>query len=126
MQRDNRKKKSIDRLVRYSPISRNIYIIHVSSAAAKASARYSDSVLDLVTVVCFLEDQEMQFDPRYIQYPVVDRRVSGQPTQSTSKNPYKLREDSDTLRRPYANVPLTYLIILLTAWQCPSLGSDIN
>ena len=50
-------------------------MIHVSSAAAEAKARYSASVLDLATVGCFLADQEMLFGPRKVQKPVVDLLV---------------------------------------------------
>ena len=55
------------------------------SEMAFAMARYSASTLDLETVVCHLEDHETSEAPRKTQNPDVERRVSGQPAQSTSE-----------------------------------------
>jgi len=48
-----------------------------NSAAVVAKARYSASVEDLDTMLCFLEDQEMGLGPRKTSKPVVKRRSEG-------------------------------------------------
>ncbi len=50
-----------------------------NSAAAFAKALYSDSVLDLETVGCFLDAHDNRLQPRKVQYPDVDFLSSGQP-----------------------------------------------
>ena len=65
----------------------------MSSAAVDASDQYSPSVLDLATISCFLKTKEMQFTPRYMQYLVVERLVSGQPAQSAFEKPDKFEMD---------------------------------
>jgi hypothetical protein len=67
------------------PISEQSDRIHDSSAAALARALYSALVLDLATVCCFLQVQEIKLSPRKIQYPHVERRSSRLPTQSASE-----------------------------------------
>ena len=56
-----------------------------SSTAVEAKARYSASVEELETVDCFLEDQEIGFEPRKTSIPVVDFLSMGSPTQSASE-----------------------------------------
>jgi len=68
------------------PISRRTKLIQVSSADVEASARYSASVEDRLTVDCFLAAQDMRLEPRYVQKPVVDLLVSTHPAQSESEN----------------------------------------
>jgi hypothetical protein len=46
---------------------------------------YSALALDWETVCCRLNDQNTKLSPRKTPYPDVDRRVSRQPVQSTSK-----------------------------------------
>jgi 3-polyprenyl-4-hydroxybenzoate decarboxylase len=53
----------------------------MSSMAAVAKVRYSDSVLERATVRCLQEDQEIIFGPRKTQKPPVDFLSPGQPTQ---------------------------------------------
>ncbi|KAM7518901.1 hypothetical protein LguiB_017863 [Lonicera macranthoides] len=48
-------------------------------------ARYSASADERETVFCRFDLQEINDDPRKIQYPVVDLRVSGHPAQSESQ-----------------------------------------
>ena len=48
-------------------------------------ARYSTSALDLKTVSYHFDDQDIKLSPRKTQKPEVERRVSGQPAQSTSE-----------------------------------------
>jgi len=57
----------------------------MSSATVVARVRYSDSVLERVTVRCLREDQEMRLGPRKTQKAPVDFLSSGQPAQSASK-----------------------------------------
>ena len=54
------------------------------SLAVDARALYSVSVEDLDTVSYLLADHEIKFEPRKMQNPVVDLRVSLQPAQSLS------------------------------------------
>lgn len=65
------------------PNARSTKPSHVSSAEAKAMERYSTSVLDLATIGFFFALQERQLGPKKVQNPEVDRRVRGQPAQST-------------------------------------------
>jgi hypothetical protein len=58
---------------------------HLTSAAVRANALYSDSAKDLETMVCFLEVHEIKLSPIKIVYPDVERLVSGQPAQSASE-----------------------------------------
>lgn len=58
--------------------------IHVVSATALATPRYSASALERDTVCCLFEDHEMSLSPKKTQYPEVDRRVLGHPAQSAS------------------------------------------
>ena len=51
-----------------------------SSTAVEAKARYSASVEEQETVDCFLEDQEIGFEPRKTSIPVVDFLSMGSPT----------------------------------------------
>ena len=46
--------------------------IHITSAVGKVRPLYSDSVLDLETIDCFLENQDTRLEPRYIAYPATD------------------------------------------------------
>ena len=55
---------------------------HVVSEAAFASARYSASVVDRTTALCFFELQEMGLDPKKLIYAEVDVRSSIFPAQS--------------------------------------------
>jgi len=52
---------------------------HLTSAAVRANALYSDSTEERETVNCFLEVQETTLSPKKMAYPDVDRLVSGQP-----------------------------------------------
>lgn len=69
-------------------------------AASEANERYSTSALDLVTMCCFFEDQLTQLEKRKTHMPVVDRRIMGQPAQSASENPTKLREERVEISKP--------------------------
>ena len=46
--------------------------IQVNSTATRANARYSDSILDRATTLCFLELQDTRFPPKNTQQPLVD------------------------------------------------------
>jgi hypothetical protein len=56
-----------------------IFNNHLTSAAVRANALYSDSTEEWETVNCFLEVQETTLSPKKMAYPDVDRLVSGQP-----------------------------------------------
>jgi hypothetical protein len=57
----------------------------LSSTTTFATPLYSASALDRDTVCCHFEDQATKLLPKNTQYPEVERRVSGQPTQSASE-----------------------------------------
>jgi hypothetical protein len=52
---------------------------HLTSAAVRAKALYSDSAEERETIDYFLELQETRLSPNKMAYPDVDRLVSGQP-----------------------------------------------
>ena len=91
--------KSVDMLEeRFSALSRRtatrlVQLLQgqVSSVAARARTRYSDSVLDRDTTCCFLEDQEISESPKYTQTPLTDFQSSGQEPQSASEYAVKPR-----------------------------------
>jgi len=56
-----------------------------SSYAVIARLRYSASVLERATNVCFLDHQEIKLGPKKIQAPKVDQRSSISDAQSTSQ-----------------------------------------
>ena len=60
-----------------------------------AKALYSNSELDLETVVCFLDFHEMREEPKNTQNPETDRLVVGQLAQSESAKPASLTGDED-------------------------------
>lgn len=66
-------------------ISRSKKDIQVSSAVVLAITRYSTSELDLDTVGCFFDDQDMRFELRNTQQPKVLLLVAGHPPQSVSQ-----------------------------------------
>jgi hypothetical protein len=51
---------------------------HLTSAAVRANALYSDSAEERETVDCFLDVQETRLSPKKMAYPDVDRLVSRQ------------------------------------------------
>ena len=58
--------------------------IHVISVLHRAIALYSDSVVDLAIMPCFLELQATRLSPKYTQYPLMDLLSSGSVAQSAS------------------------------------------
>jgi hypothetical protein len=48
-----------------------------SQAVVRHMERYSASVLERETTLCFLADQEMRFEPRKMPYSEVERLSSG-------------------------------------------------
>ena len=75
--------------------SLNKYCSHCNSQVKLAKALYSASELDLDTVDCFLDFQDMRELPRNTQYPVTDLRVAGQLAQSESAKPESLSGEED-------------------------------
>ena len=59
---------------KFSRSSLRSELTQINSDVALAIALYSASVLDLETVTCFFELQEMRFFPRYMRNPLVERR----------------------------------------------------
>jgi hypothetical protein len=58
---------------------------HLTSAAVRAKALYSDSAEEWETVDCFLEVQETRLSPKKMAYPDVDQLLFGQPAQLASE-----------------------------------------
>ena len=63
--------------------------------AVVAKARYSASVEDRATVVCFLDDQEMGEGPRKTKRPVVERRLEGSPAQFASEKAVRVKRPDE-------------------------------
>src|SRR5438270_5005680 len=57
------------------------------SRVVSAIARYSASVLDRETTSCLLLRQDIREVPKKMQYPVVDRRVSGSSASQHQSRP---------------------------------------
>lgn len=53
-------------------------------------AMHSSSDLERALIGCFLEDHDIQFDPKNTQISIVLRLVIGQPPQSKSQKAYKI------------------------------------
>lgn len=107
------------------PMSQRRNEIQVSLAAAIARAQCSISVDDRATVGCFLAVHEIQFEPRIVQVPEVDRWLSSHPTQSASTKPNSCKEPRDKIRRPRSRVPQTNLKTSLTIWEWATAGACI-
>lgn len=94
--------------------------IHSISAASWVMLLYSASVL---------EHQDIRLGPRNPQAPEVDLLSSGSAVQSAPQNHKRDRGwclDAGWIGRPWWKVPLRYLSILMTAFQCSSKGLDKN
>ena len=100
--------------------------IYDSSAAECANDLYSDSVLDLATVCCFLALHEMRSFPRKTHSPDVDRWSSGLPAQLASEKQVRVSVDDFVNMIPWLMVPLTYRSILFTAVQWSVVVLCIN
>ena len=99
---------------------------HMASAAPFASALYSASVLDLETVGCFFELQEIKFGPTKMAKPPVARRSSTHPSQSASVK-ILMPVDGDFRKCSLVSiVPFTYRKMRFTASQCTSIGCERN
>ena len=99
--------------------------IHEHSETALAMARYSASTLDLDTVFCRLDDHEMREDPRKMQKPEVDRRVSGHPAQSASEYTVIVGVGVARSWTPRVSVPLMYHRMRFSMVWCTSRGACI-
>lgn len=82
-----------------------------------AIARYSASVDDLETLLCFLDFHEISEFPRKMQYPVTDRLVVRQPPQSESQKAFKMRLLVEESSKPCPGVPFIYQRILMASSQ---------
>jgi hypothetical protein len=61
--------------------------IHTASFAASAPAMYSASIVDVATVFCLCDDQDIGPPASVKTHPVVDLRESSQPAKSLSTKP---------------------------------------
>ena len=62
-----------------------------TSAAVVARARYSASMEERATMLCFLEDQEIGEGPRNTRRPIMEQQSEGSPTQSTLEKAVRVR-----------------------------------
>jgi hypothetical protein len=89
---------------------------------AFATDLYSASVEDLDTVACFLELQDIKLYPKNIAKPPVDLLSSRHPAQSAYENALTSIEGDFCILSPIPSVYFKYLNILLTVFQCTSVG----
>lgn len=92
------------------------------SEQAKDIDLYSASVEDLRDSVLCLHLLEIKAMPRYTHHPVVERRVSGHPTQSTSGNVDRIKSKLEGKMMSRSHVPRRYHIILLIATKWRFVG----
>jgi len=90
---------------------------HLTSAAVRAKALYSNSAEEQETIDCFLEVQETRLSPKKMAYLDVDQLESGQPAHSASEKTKIVKVVDGVILRPKCRVPLIYRRILLTAWK---------
>lgn len=98
-------------------MSRRMNESHVYSVVVDAIALCLASTLDLDTVGCFLTLHDMQFEPRNVEYPVVEHFMDGQLPQSALEKAYKSRELFRRMQRPMDIVTLRYQRIRFTIWK---------
>ncbi|XP_035544668.1 probable protein phosphatase 2C 23 [Juglans regia] len=85
-----------------SPSSLNKDSSHTVSEAAFARDRYSASVDDHATALCFFELQEIGFEPRKLMYAEVDVRSSKLPAQSALED--GMIDEGDFIREGFDSV----------------------
>jgi hypothetical protein len=86
-------------------------------ATTFATALYSASALDLDIVGCLFDDHEISDSPRKMQYPDVERLVSGHPAQSASEFAFSSVEGDAEMNRPSWMVPRKYCSMRFTRFQ---------
>ena len=82
------------------PKSVRRYLNHTSSLVTAAIARYSASVEDFETMVCFLDFHEIKESPKKTQKPVTERLVSIHPAQSESLKALSCMDDFVEKNKP--------------------------
>ena len=102
-----------------------MYLNQVNSKQVFIVARYSTSVDDVNTLVCFLDFQEIVEFPSKMQNPEIDVVVQ-QPPQSRSQYACDLKLFLDGIRSPWLGVHLMYLRTRIAVSQYGFLGSCIN
>lgn len=96
------------------------------SAIALAKALYSDFVLDLDMVACFLELHDMALDLKNTRKLSVERQSYVLPTQSASEKALTNVEEDFRIINPTFDVCCRYRRILLTAVKYKSVGDCKN
>jgi hypothetical protein len=104
-------------------ISVNLFFIHRTCVHHLVPAIYFASVVDKDIDDCFFLSQDIKHSPKYIVAPLVLRRSSMQPTQSTSVLVISDRSFPFGYHNPNSFAPLRYLIILFTYNTCDSFGA---
>jgi hypothetical protein len=61
----------------------------------------------LEILICLLDFHEISDSPKKTQYPIMDRRVSGQPAQSESQKAFNWREHEVGKNKPCPSEVLT-------------------
>ncbi|MCH80715.1 hypothetical protein A2U01_0001488 [Trifolium medium] len=89
-------------------------VSHRTSAVTKARMRYSASVLERATTVCFLDHHERRFGPMKIAAPEVERRSSGSDSQSaslfTNRREGFMKVKPMMLMKPFCHKPRLILV----------------
>lgn len=67
----------IGAFAREEPTSFRRVLIHTTSVARRERDLYSAFELEQATVFCFLEDQDTNVSPKYMQFPTTDLQSAG-------------------------------------------------
>ena len=87
---------------------------------------YSASAVERATQLCFLLLQLTGPPPILNRYPDVDLRSSISPAQSASEKPVQSIDESLVNCNQKLTVPTIYRRMCLIAFQCCSVGFDVN
>lgn len=96
--------------------------IQVSTIARLVRGLYLNPILDMTITFCFLDVQTTNASARTTLYSPIELSSSGQEAQSAYVKLEIVRWFNGLMWMPKCEVPLRYLIILLTAHQWDIIG----
>ena len=98
--------------------------IHKTCAQKLPIAMYSTSIMDIVTLYCFLENHDMIIFFKIFHVLEVLFLSNLQPLNSTSEYACKAKNEPLEYYKLRLGVSLRYIKILFTTSKCDSLGYD--